>query len=64
MSYSDEYCPHCDNHFVIDAKIPTPALKVEGEDARLDARMLKDDRVRAEEQRTIFNVKDAADRLG
>jgi hypothetical protein len=27
-------------------------------------RMLKDDRVRGEELRSIFNVKDAADRLG
>lgn len=27
-------------------------------------RMLKDDRVRGDAQRSIFNVKDAADRLG
>ena len=64
MPCSDEYCPHCDNHFVLDAKTPTPALKVEGEDARVDARMLKDDRIRLEEQRTIFDVKGSADRLG
>lgn len=61
---SDEYCPHCDNHFVLDALTPTPSLQVEGEDARIDARMLKDDRVRSAQQRTIFDVKDAADRLG
>ena len=36
--HSDEYCPHCDNHFVIDAKTPKPGLKLEGEDARKDAR--------------------------
>ena len=36
--FSDEYCPHCDNHYVLDAKIPKPALKIEGEDARVDAR--------------------------
>lgn len=35
---SDEYCPHCDNHYVIDAVTPKPAIKVEGEDARVDAR--------------------------
>ena len=64
MSCSDEYCPHCDNHFVVDAKTPTPALKVEGEDARIDARMIKDDRLKPEEQRSIFDVKDAAERLG
>ena len=61
---SDEYCPHCDNHFVLEAKMPTPALNIEGEDARIDARMLKDDRVRVEQQRTIFDVKDAGNRLG
>ena len=61
---SDEYCPHCDNHFVIDALTPKPTLRIEGEDARIDARMLKDDRVQGEQQRSIFNVKDAPDRLG
>ncbi|KAJ9232753.1 hypothetical protein DTO169E5_7313 [Paecilomyces variotii] len=61
---SDEYCPHCDNHFVIEAKTPTPALRVEGEDARIDSRFLKDDRVRGTAERSIFNVRDAADRLG
>lgn len=61
---SDEYCPHCDNHFVLEAKTPKPSLQVEGEDIRIDSRMLKDERVRGEDQRTIFNVQDAADRLG
>lgn len=35
---SDEFCPHCDNHFVIDAKEPKAMLQVEGEDVRVDAR--------------------------
>ena len=61
---SDEYCPHCDNHFVLDAKTPTPALKIEGEDARIEPRMLKDDRMQGEQQRSIFDVKDAPNRLG
>ncbi|KAF2685055.1 hypothetical protein K458DRAFT_442269 [Lentithecium fluviatile CBS 122367] len=61
---SDEYCPHCDNHFVLDALTPKASLQVEGEDVRKDARMLKDDRVRAETEKPIFDVKDAADRLG
>lgn len=63
-SCSDEYCPHCDNHYVIDAKTPQMVLNVDGEDVRKDARMLKDDRTKAEEPRTMFDVKDAADRLG
>lgn len=61
---SDEYCPHCDNHYVLDAVEPKPILEFEGADVRVDSRMLKDDRVRAEEQRTIFDVKDAPHRLG
>ena len=61
---SDEYCPHCDNHYVLDAKTPAPTLKVEGEDARVDARMLKDDRKRPDQQRSIFDVKEAAEKLG
>ncbi|KAI9812949.1 MAG: hypothetical protein M1826_002732 [Phylliscum demangeonii] len=61
---SDEYCPHCDNHYVLDAKAPRAVVGVEGEDARVDARMLKDERIRADEDRSIFNVKDATDKLG
>ncbi|KAG6918865.1 hypothetical protein DXG01_010928 [Tephrocybe rancida] len=42
---SDEYCPHCDNHYVTEAKTPQAVVGVEGEDARVDNRMLKDDRL-------------------
>ncbi|KIM40400.1 hypothetical protein M413DRAFT_446581 [Hebeloma cylindrosporum] len=56
---SDEYCPHCDNHYVIDAKTPQAIVGVQGEDARVDARMLKDDRVK-QVQKSIF-VKDDDD---
>jgi hypothetical protein len=35
---SDEYCPHCDNHYVLEALEPKAALKVESEDVRMDAR--------------------------
>lgn len=66
MEESDEYCPHCDNHFVIEAKTPKPILGFEGEDARKDNRMIanKDERTRGEEERSIFDVRDAANRLG
>ncbi|KAG8681633.1 hypothetical protein FRC09_017349 [Ceratobasidium sp. 395] len=37
---SDEYCPHCDNHFIIEAKTAQAGLAVEGEDARVDARQV------------------------
>jgi len=60
---SDEYCPHCDNHYVLEAKTPVAALGVEGEDIRKDARMIKDDRIKADPERSIFN-QDNSDRLG
>jgi hypothetical protein len=43
---------------------PKPVLKVEGEDVRVDNRMLKDDRIQQEALRTIFDVKEAPDKLG
>lgn len=61
---ADQYCPHCDNQFVLDAKTPKPILNFEGEDARVDNRMLKDERIRSEEQRSIFDVKEAPNKLG
>ncbi|KAG1742512.1 hypothetical protein EDB19DRAFT_1894928 [Suillus lakei] len=60
---SDEFCPHCDNHYVIDAKTPQAVIGVEGEDARVDARMLKDDRVQQDPTRSIFS-RDFSDRVG
>ena len=61
---SDEYCPHCDNHFVIEAVEPQARLEVEGEDVRKDARMLKDDRIKENERQTIWSLKEASERLG
>jgi len=43
---------------------PKPVLKVEGEDARIDSRMIKDERIKGEEQRSIFDVKEAPNKLG
>jgi hypothetical protein len=34
----DEFCPHCDNHFVLEAIEPEASLGVEGEDIRIDSR--------------------------
>ncbi|KAI0301767.1 CHY zinc finger-domain-containing protein [Multifurca ochricompacta] len=60
---SDEYCPHCDNHYVIDAKTPQAVIGIEGEDARVDARLLKDERVNSDGSRSLFK-QDISDRLG
>jgi uncharacterized CHY-type Zn-finger protein len=35
---SDEYCPHCDNHYVLEAKTPQALIGVEADDIRMDAR--------------------------
>lgn len=56
---ADEYCPHCDNHYVVDAKTPKPVVGVEGEDARMDNRLIKDER-----SRLAVNGGDISDRLG
>lgn len=61
---SDEYCPFCDNHFVIEAKEPKARLEVEGDDVRKDARMIKDDRVKEKEQLTVWDDEGEAARLG
>lgn len=61
---SDEYCPHCDNHFVIDAVEPKMRLEVEGDDVRKDARMLKDERVKAREEVRVWDDEGEAARLG
>ncbi|EGD77814.1 CHY zinc finger domain-containing protein [Salpingoeca rosetta] len=39
---ADEYCPHCDNHYVIPAKTPELRIEVEGEQG--DHRMIRDER--------------------
>ena len=63
----DEFCPHCDNHYVIEALEPKARLEVEGEDVRKDARMLKDERVKPKllpEDLSIFDDELEAARLG
>lgn len=47
---------------VIEAKEPKPMLGVEGEDARVDNRMLKDDREKEREGRSLFG-RDLSDKI-
>lgn len=65
---ADEFCPHCDNHFVLDAVTPKSELKVEGEDARVDSRMIRDERMKQKRQKMldelIFDPDEDADKLG
>ena len=34
----DEYCPHCDNHYVLEAVTPEPKVGIETGDLRVDSR--------------------------
>lgn len=62
---SDEYCPHCDNHYVLEAKTPQARLGVESDDIRKDSRMIKDERARQlDEQRTIWDIKELDQKMG
>ncbi|PHH68477.1 hypothetical protein CDD82_533 [Ophiocordyceps australis] len=61
---SDEYCPHCDNHFVLPAKTPQAALSVESEDVRMNNKMLRDDRVKQQQAKSIFDPDNDANKLG
>jgi transposase-like protein len=54
---ADEYCPHCDNQYVIEAKTPAMSIGVEGDDPRL----LKDYRAK---QIRMMEDDFMADRLG
>ncbi|KAI9209774.1 uncharacterized protein BJ171DRAFT_484954 [Polychytrium aggregatum] len=54
---ADEYCPHCDNKYVIPAKTPQMGVGVEGDDPRL----LRDYR---EKQRQLLEAEFMAERLG
>jgi len=63
---SDEYCPHCDNHFVLDAVTPknNAPIAVKTTDVRMDDSMLKDERMKGEKPVTIFDPDLDADKLG
>jgi hypothetical protein len=55
---------HCDNHFLLEAIEPKARLEVEGEDARKDARMIRDDRVKQKEALSSWDDEGEASRLG
>lgn len=62
---ADEYCPHCDNHFIIEAKTPKPALSIESDDVRMNNKMLRDDRQKQRQPiKSIWDPTDDADTLG
>lgn len=46
----DEFCPHCDNQFIIEAKESKPVIEFEATDVRMDSRIVKDQRIRQTEK--------------
>ncbi|KAG1140290.1 hypothetical protein G6F37_009781 [Rhizopus arrhizus] len=60
----DEFCPHCDNHYVLEAVTPEATLGIETEDVRVDNRVIKDDRIRTKQGPTsIFDI-DGSNMMG
>lgn len=62
---SDEYCPNCDAHYVLAAKLPAPQglVAVHGEaDVRQDNSVVLDDRAKAKRHPTDLDA--YADQLG
>ncbi|KAG2197414.1 CHY zinc finger-domain-containing protein [Mucor mucedo] len=61
----DEFCPHCDNQYVINAVTPEARIGIETEDIRVDNRVVKDDRfrVKTEQINNIFDI-DGSHMLG
>ncbi|KAI8638613.1 hypothetical protein BD408DRAFT_422829 [Parasitella parasitica] len=53
----DEFCPHCDNKYVVEALEPKASLGIETEDIRVDNRVVRDDRIRsAQNISSVFNI--------
>ncbi|KAI9188038.1 hypothetical protein H9P43_002429 [Blastocladiella emersonii ATCC 22665] len=46
LEEQDEFCPHCDNQYVIEAQEPTMEVGFETEDIRKDSSLVRDDRVK------------------
>ncbi len=63
---SDEYCPHCDNHFVLDAvtRNNNKPVAIKSADVRVDSSLLTDARVMGGKEANIFDPDEDADKLG
>ncbi|KAI9314504.1 hypothetical protein BX666DRAFT_1967406 [Dichotomocladium elegans] len=60
----DEYCPHCDNHYILDAVTPEAKLEIETEDIRVDNRVVVDPRTKLKDDpKTIFDL-DVSEMMG
>lgn len=63
-----QYCPHCDNHFLLPAEGPLghrPPSMVEAKEGEFDPRMLRDERLHVMTRMAQTTVDDAfSDRIG
>ncbi|ORY89938.1 hypothetical protein BCR43DRAFT_448032 [Syncephalastrum racemosum] len=61
----DEFCPHCDNHYVLEAITPEPSLGIETEDLRVDSRVVRDPRQKLanRDPKSIYDL-DVTDMMG
>ncbi len=63
---SDEYCPHCDNHFILEAvtRNNNRPVAIKSTDVRVDSSLLMDTRVKGGKETDIFDPDEDADKLG
>ncbi|KAG2219545.1 hypothetical protein INT45_013204 [Circinella minor] len=60
----DEYCPHCDNHYVLEAITPEPQVGIETGDLRIDSRVVKDSRMKLKtDPKSMFDL-DVSEMMG
>ncbi|KAI7861523.1 CHY zinc finger-domain-containing protein [Spinellus fusiger] len=60
----DEFCPHCDNQYVIDALTPEARVGIETGDLRIDSRVVKDQRMKVAKDLTSIYDLEVSDTLG
>lgn len=67
MEDCDEYCPNCDNHYVLEAKTPELRLEVKTDatdDVRVDSAMLMDGRMKGVDEQDLKELMEDSTRLG
>ncbi|KAJ1504972.1 hypothetical protein HMI54_013033 [Coelomomyces lativittatus] len=52
----DEFCPHCDNKYVLEAVTPQMEVGIETEDLRKDARVVRDPRMQQSVSSSLENL--------
>ena len=45
----DQFCPHCDNQYILEAKESKPVVEFDADDVRMDNRIVIDQRIKRRE---------------